>query len=264
MTTNAAGRRVALITGAGGGIGRATAHSLADEGYALILCDVTRAAATTTAAALAGTHPDNPVLVLECDVSSPESVEAARDRVAEWTDRIDVLALIAGMVQDAASVTELTLEHWDDVLGVNLRGVFLCTHYLAPLMPKNAGASIVTIASWWGRSGHAFFAAYCASKAGVISLTQSLAAELAEHGIRVNAVAPGNIDTGMHRSALEVEARARGLEFEEMKAIEWAKIPLGYAGPPSSIADAVSFLASERASYVTGTTLDVNGGVLFS
>jgi NAD(P)-dependent dehydrogenase (short-subunit alcohol dehydrogenase family) len=131
-------------------------------------------------------------------------------------------------------------------------------------MPRHAGAAIVGIASWWGRSGHAYYAAYCTSKAGVISLVQCLAAELAPEGIRANAVSPGNIDTQMHRSALESEAAERGVSFEEMKAIEWAKIPLGIAGPPQSIADAVLFLSSDKSSYITGATLDVNGGVQFN
>lgn len=147
---------------------------------------------------------------------------------------------------------------------MNLRGVFLMTKTFIPLLPNHEGANIVCIASWWGRSGHAYYSAYCTSKAGVISLVQCLAGELAEQGIRVNAVAPGNIDTPMHRNALETEASARGISFEEMKEIEWAKIPLGFAGAPENIADAVAFLSSENASYITGATLDVNGGVLFS
>lgn len=256
--------RTAVITGAGGGIGRTTASRLADEGYSLVLSDVATAPAQATADEIRRQHAELPILVVATDVASDESVQKLRDDVTAWSGRIDVLALIAGVVQDAAPVTELAVESWDAVLGANLRGAFLCTRHLVALMPRNRGASIITVSSWWGRSGHAFFSAYCASKAGVISLTQSLAAELAEGGIRVNSVAPGNIDTGMHRSALEVEAVARGISFEEMKAIEWAKIPLGFAGPPSSIAEAIAFLASDRAAYITGATLDVNGGVLFS
>jgi NAD(P)-dependent dehydrogenase (short-subunit alcohol dehydrogenase family) len=148
------------------------------------------------------------------------------------------------------------------VHGVNLRGVFLACRELAPLIPADAGGSIVTISSWWGQSGHPFYSAYCTSKAGVISLTQSLAAELAGSGIRVNSVAPGNIDTQMHREALRGEAAERGIGFDEMKDIEWAKIPLRVAGPPHSIVDAAFWLASDQSSYVTGATIDVNGGVL--
>src|SRR5699024_10247890 len=145
---------------------------------------------------------------------------------------------------------------------VNLRGVFLACRELSPLIPAQSGGTIVTISSWWGQKGHAFYSAYCTSKAGVINLTQCLASELAERGIRVNSIAPGNIDTVMHRAALEGEAAERGITFEEMRAIEWEKIPLGVAGPASSIVDAAYWLASDQSSYITGATIDVNGGVL--
>jgi len=131
-----------------------------------------------------------------------------------------------------------------------------------PALRTAKKASIVTISSWYGRSGHAFFSAYCASKAAVISLTQTAAAELAPD-IRVNSVAPGNVATRMHFTALEEEAVKRGISTEEMKNIEWAKIPLERAADPAEMASAVYFLASEQGSYLTGATLDVNGGCGF-
>jgi len=132
---------------------------------------------------------------------------------------------------------------------------------LTPLLSRDDG-TITFISSWWGRSGHAYFSSYCASKAAVIVFAQALAEELAPD-IRVNTVCPGNIDTKMHRAALHTEAAERGITFEEMKDIEWAKIPLKIAGPPSAIANALVWLASPAASYVTGASLDVNGGVVF-
>lgn len=254
----------ALITGAAGGIGFATAQRFAADGYDLVLLDITQDAADSAAERITAEFPDTTTLALRCDVGSEESVEQVRAAVAERFATVGVLALIAGVVQEATPITQTSLEQWDAVHNTNLRGVFICTKGWIPLLPPNSGASIVTIASWWGRAGHAFFSAYCTSKAGVISLTQCLADELASDGIRANAIAPGNIDTGMHRAALENEARERGITFEEMKQIEWAKIPLKIAGPPSVIADAVAFLASPQASYITGATLDVNGGVMYN
>jgi len=256
--------RVVLLTGAAGGMGRVIARSYLDAGCSVILADLSADALDALAAELSDVYPGRSVWALPMDTSSVESVEAAAQRTRDLVPRVDVLALIAGVVQDAAPVASLSVEEWDRVHGVNLRGPFLAARSFIPLMPKHAGASIVAIASWWGRSGHPFYAAYCTSKAGVISLVQCLAAELAPDGIRANAVSPGNIDTSMHRAALESEAAERGISFEEMKAIEWAKIPLGIAGPPQSIADAVMFLSSDKSSYITGATLDVNGGVQFN
>lgn len=254
----------ALITGAAGGIGYETARRFAEDGFQLVLTDITQSAADEARDRVVAAFPSARVLALACDVSSEASVAEVARRVGHEFGSLKTIALVAGVVQQAAPVTEMSLEQWDAVHNTNLRGAFLCARSWIPLLEPQSGASITMVASWWGRSGHAYFSAYCTSKAGVISLTQCLAAELAPRGIRANAVAPGNIDTGMHRAALEQEAQTRGTSFEELKRIEWEKIPLGIAGPPSVIANAIAFLASERASYITGATLDVNGGVLFS
>ncbi len=195
------------------------------------------------------------------DITDDDNVNTLKADVSTAFGRLDALALVAGMVQTAAPVTELDPQHWRQVLDVNLTGPFLLSRALTPLLSREGG-TITMVSSWWGRSGHAFFSAYCASKAAVIVLVQALAEELAPH-IRVNTVCPGNIDTGMHRAALQSEAEKRGISFEEMKDIEWAKIPLKIAGPPAAIANAIVWLASPDASYVTGASLDVNGGVVF-
>lgn len=255
--------RVVLVTGAGGGMGREVAARYAALGDRLVLVDLAQDGLDRAAEALRSEWPSVELLLLPADVSQPASVQRVAAQVQEWAGRVDVLALLAGVLQQANKVTEIDLDEWDRVNNINVRGVFLMAKYLVPLMPKGGSSSIATIASWYGHSGHGFFAAYCASKAGVISLTQSLADELAEDGIRANTVCPGNIDTQMHRDALAAEARERGITFEEMKNIEWSKIPLGIAGPAGSIADAVEFLTSDKASYITGASIDVNGGVLF-
>ncbi|MEJ6488780.1 SDR family NAD(P)-dependent oxidoreductase [Leucobacter sp. USCH14] len=264
MTSSAAhGSRTAVITGAGGGMGVEAALRFAATGHRLALLDLSGPRLDEVADQVRASHHDVEILTVPCDVSDPASVSNARNAVQAWSGDVHALLLIAGVLQKAAPVTELSVEEWDRTFDVNIRGVFLMIREFSPLMPEHAGASIVAIASWYGRSGHGLFSAYCASKAGVINLMQSVASELAPKGIRANTVCPGNIDTEMHRKALREEAEERGISFEEMKAIEWAKIPLEIAGPPTSIIDAVEYLASERASYVTGASIDVNGGVLF-
>jgi NAD(P)-dependent dehydrogenase (short-subunit alcohol dehydrogenase family) len=252
---------VALVTGAGGGIGQATCRRFAEEGYRVIVADFDMASTERAVQALRTAAPDAEVTSVVCDVTSEQSVADAASAVRDGWGRVDALALIAGVLQEAASVAEQTVEVWDRMLNANARGVFLCAKHFTPLIPADAGGSVTAIASWSGRLGGPYFSAYCASKAAVIVFIQSLAHELADRGIRANTVSPGNIDTGMHRMALEVEARERGISFEEMRDIEWAKIPLRVAGPPRAVADAVVFLASDRASYITGESLDVNGGV---
>lgn len=261
--SNTTDRKVAFITGASGGQGRVAVERFAREGYRVVAADLFLEQVEAVRDEILSGHDGAEILALSVDQSSEESLRAAAQAVREWSGRIDALLLFAGVVQrDGYPLLSMSTEEWDRVHGVNLRGVFLACRELAPLIPANSGGSIVTISSWWGQSGHSFYSAYCTSKAGVISLTQCLAAELSESGIRVNSVAPGNIDTEMHRSALRGEAAERGISFEEMKDIEWAKIPLKVAGPAHSIVDAAFWLASDQSSYVTGATIDVNGGVL--
>ncbi len=158
----------------------------------------------------------------------------------------------------------LAIEEWDRVFNINLRANMLLMKHFIPALKAADGAAIVTVSSWYGKSGHGFFGAYCASKAGLISLTHTAADELSKDKIRVNTVAPGNVATSMHLDALTEEAEKRGITFEEMKKIEWDKIPLERAAYPSEIADAINFLAGPDSNYITGATIDVNGGCLFS
>ena len=239
-----------LVIGAGGGIGTAVVDTLLSDGAEVVAADLVRPAS-------------NSMHNIVCDVTNSESIDSAVAEVVERIGGITGVAYVAGLLHDASPIDQFDFEVWDRVFDINVKGIVRMAHAVVPIMRSSGGGRIVNVASWWGRSGHAFFSAYCASKSSVISLTQSMAEELASAGIRVNAVAPGNIDTSMHRNALETEAKKRGLSPEEMKEIEWEKIPLGFAGPPHSIADAIAFLLSDRSSYITGATIDVNGGVLF-
>lgn len=262
MTENNA--RVVFVTGAAGGIGRVAATRFASEGDRVVLADLTLDSVERVKSEIEAEVPGARLLALVVDQSSVESLNKAAEAIRDWAGRLDVIALVAGTVQaQGAPVLELDVEEWDRVHNTNLRGVFLASQVLVPLLPHNAGASVIAVASYWGRQAHPLYAAYCTSKAGVISFIQVLASELADVGIRVNAVAPGNIDTAMHRKALTDEAAKRGISFEKMRDIEYAKIPLKTAGPPTSISDAIYFLSTDQASYMTGATMDVNGGVVF-
>lgn len=262
MTDN--GARVVFVTGATGGIGKVAATRFASEGDRVVLADLNMGALENVQQEIEQAVPGADLLPLVVDQASEQSLADAAKAILEWAGRLDVIALIAGTVQaEGASVLELSVEEWDRVHNTNLRGVFLAAKTLVPLLPHDSGASVIAVASYWGREAHPFYASYCTSKAGVISFVQVLASELADSGIRVNAVAPGNIDTAMHRKALTDEATERGITFEEMRDIEYAKIPLKKAGPPKAISDAIYFLSTDEASYMTGATMDVNGGVVF-
>lgn len=252
---------VALVTGAGGGIGRAVVRSFLESGTSVALVDADDRFLEHTAL-LAAEFPALTVRGYTADITQTPQVTTLADRVATDYGRLDALALVAGTVQTAAGIAELTPAEWRRVIDVNLTGAYEMTHSMVPLIRRNGGGSITAVSSWWGRSGHAFFAAYCAAKAGLIVFTQALADELAPL-IRANTVCPGNIDTPMHRAALESEAAERGIAFDEIKKSEWAKIPLEKAGAPEDIANAIVFLSSPEAAYITGASLDVNGGVVY-
>jgi NAD(P)-dependent dehydrogenase (short-subunit alcohol dehydrogenase family) len=252
---------VALVTGAAGGIGTATARAYAAAGLDLVLVDV-HPGVTEVAGTLGAEFPKATISAQVADVGDEEAVRALGETVRSTHGRLDHLALVAGTLQQAAPVQDLPLAEWERVLRVNLTAPFLLSREFVPALRQAPAGTVVAVSSWWGRSGHALFSSYCTSKAALIVFTQSLAAELAP-AVRANTVCPGNIDTPMHRDALETEARERGVPFEELRAAEWDKIPMKIAGAPATIADAVLWLSSTASSYVTGASLDVNGGVVF-
>lgn len=253
--------QVALVTGAAGGIGTATVRRFAEAGVSVALLDVHDGVAATTEQ-FTGEFPDLTFRSYVTDVTDEGQVSQLVTDVRRDFGRLDHLSVVAGVLQDASPVEELDFAEWNRVLNVNLNGPFLLAKAFIPLLRADGGGTITNVASFWGRSGRALFSAYCTSKAALFVLTQSLAAELAPD-IRVNAVAPGNINTAMHQRALHREAEERGVSFEEIKDKEWGAIPLKVAGEPSTIADALVFLSSPASSYITGASLDVNGGVLF-
>jgi NAD(P)-dependent dehydrogenase (short-subunit alcohol dehydrogenase family) len=253
---------VGLITGAAGGVGRVTAERFAKDGWDLVLVDVVDSV-NEVAAEVAKTSGRKAVAV-KTDITQEANLAAIDAALRQVGGQLKFLGLVAAVLQKVGPIETLELAEWDRVFNINIRANVMLIKHFAPVMRAAGGGSIVTVSSWFGRSGHGFFSAYCASKAALISLTHSAAAELATDNIRVNSVAPGNIATSMHFTALREEAEKRGITFEEMKKIEWDKIPLGRAADPAEVVAAIAFLASADGTYLTGTTIDVNGGVLFT
>ncbi len=242
----AAGAKVAIVTGAARGIGLAVARKFLGEGYRVALLDIDAAEVMQAAAELGG---NDKVLAIECDVAMPPLVKAAVGRVAAHFGRIDALVNNAGIAL-FKPMLETTFEEWSRVLDVNLSGPFLCTQACAPVMLKNGGGAVVNVASISGLRASTLRIAYGTSKAALIHLTKQQAAELGNAGIRVNAVAPGPVDTAM----------AKEVHTADIRAGYHDAIPLNRYGTEEEIAAAVVFLCSDAASYINGQTLAVDGG----
>lgn len=241
--------RVALVTGAARGLGRAIAEALAAQGARLELGDLDGAGVEATAAALRAAGSD--AVGSEVDVAAPERVRDWVAAAAARRSRIDILVNNAG-VQLNRAADDLGDDDWRRVLGINLDGAFTCSREAGRHMRARRGGAIVSIGSIAERFGMPRRLPYGVSKAGISALTRGLAAEWAPHGIRVNAVAPGYVETDLVRHAFEQGHIDRGEIV--------AKIPLGFLAQPRSVADAVVFLVSDRADYITGHTLYVDGG----
>ncbi|HEV7480303.1 MAG TPA: SDR family NAD(P)-dependent oxidoreductase [Roseiarcus sp.] len=253
---------VGIITGAAGGVGRVTAERFAKDGWDLVLVDVVDS--VNEVAAEVARASGRKAVAVKTDITQEANLTAIDAALRQVGGQLKFLGLVAAVLQKVGPIETLELAEWDRVFNINIRANVILIKHFAPVIKAAGGGSIVTVSSWFGRSGHGFFSAYCASKAALISLTHSAADELAADNIRVNSVAPGNIATSMHFTALREEAEKRGITFEEMKKIEWDKIPLGRAADPAEVVAAIAFLASADGTYLTGTTIDVNGGVLFT
>lgn len=239
--------QVAIVTGAGRGIGKAVAERLASRGARIVVADLLSGRAESVAAGLvAGGGEAIPV---EVDTGSRASVDAMIARALDAFGRIDILVNNAGIAR-GATFLETTPEHWDDHIRINLGGIFHCSQAAARVMAKAGYGRIVSIASIAGLMGPIDLSAYGASKAGVIGLTRAMALELAEHGITANAVAPGPIDTELLREAWTPEAYAERARH----------VPAGRLGQVNEIAHAVEMLVSPEAAYISGVTLPVDGG----
>jgi meso-butanediol dehydrogenase/(S,S)-butanediol dehydrogenase/diacetyl reductase len=245
--------KVAVITGAGSGIGRGIAKVLAREGADMVLTDIAVEKAEGVADELGGS-------ALEHDVSSWASCMQVAERVLEEKGQIDVLVNNAG-VSSGVAFQELDEAEWDRVNNVNAKGVFLTTRAVVPDMIERRSGSIVSISSMAGKEGLPLLAHYCATKFAVIGITQSLAKELAEYDIRVNAVCPGVVRTPLWEPLLDQLSESRGITREEAWQEFVDPIPLGRPQDPEDIGEAVAFLASDRARNMTGQGINVTGGM---
>ena len=252
--------RVVLVVGAATGMGKASAKEFAEAGAIVVCGDVNPEVEATFSEVVEGAGGKG--FATRIDVNDFESCSAAVRETVDRFGRLDVLVNLAGVIQVAADVESLTEREWDRVLGVNLRGQFLMAKAAVPQFKEQRSGRIILITSIWGREGWPYFAAYCASKGGLIMFVHALAKEMVEYGVTVNAIAPGMINTELHQKSLRDEAEARGWTYEQVRDKEWSKIPMGYAGDPADIAQGVVYLASDEARYVTGTNLDINGGIL--
>jgi NAD(P)-dependent dehydrogenase (short-subunit alcohol dehydrogenase family) len=240
--------KVGVITGAGSGIGRATARLLAERGGAVVVADVNRAAAEETAALVraAGGRAE----ACACDVTRAEDSDAAVALARRAFGRLDVVVNCAGILR-VASLEDTSEKEWEEVMAVNLTGAFLLTRAALRALREQGGGAIVHIASRAAIRAKEGHGAYSASKAGILQLTQMAAVEGARHGIRVNCVCPGFIDTPMTRGMYDMGATIAA----------WKEVcPLGRAGTPEDVARAMLFLASEDAGFITGVALPVDGG----
>ena len=241
--------KVALVTGGSRGIGRAIALKLAENG-----ADVAINYAGNTAAAeevkAAIEQMGRKALLIQCSVADTDGVQAMVNQVVKDLGRLDILVNNAGITRDGL-LMRMKEADWDDVMNTNLKGVYNCSKAVMRTMMKQKSGRIVNMASVVGEMGNAGQANYAAAKAGVIGFTKSLAKEVASRGITVNAIAPGFIATDMTR-----------VLSDDQKAEMARTIPLGRAGQPEDVANAVLFLASEGAAYITGQVLNVDGGMV--
>lgn len=256
----------AVVTGAARGLGEAVAARLAADGANVALIDISSEVTAAAERIAAGLMPGGGSAIgIMADVADEAACEAAIGQAASALGGIDVLVNNAGIGGPDSNVVDTAFADFCRVVQVNLGSAFLGSRAVARLMIRQrTGGAIVNLGSIFGQQGVAGGAGYCASKAAVALLTQSLALELAPHGIRVNTIAPGNMATQMHWDELRSRATASGTTFEQQVDLVLGSVPLGRHGTGADIAGAVTWLVSADASYVTGQTIGVNGGVWLS
>ncbi len=245
--------KVAVVTGAGHGIGRASAHRMGLEGARVAVIDLRDYEAQETVTLLKLDGID--AFAWRCDISKQDEVERTVAQVVDTFGRIDILHNNAGVVV-AGSVHELPVEDWDRVFSVNIRGMFLVTRAVLPVMRQQGIGSIVNTASISGIVGEPHLAAYNASKGAVINFTRHLAVDYARDGIRCNCVCPGWIDTGFNDPIFAADH----LDAEGVRVLVEQDVPMNRQGTAEEVAPAVAFLASDDAAYITGHPLVVDGG----
>ena len=247
--------KVAIVTGGARGIGRAIAERYADEGARVVLADILEDEAKEAAGVIA-----RGAMGLRLDVTDPASIDAMVGAVVEAAGRIDILVNNAAIF-NMAPLLEVSREDWDKNFDINTKGLFFTLQAVArQMVEQGEGGKIVNMSSQAGRRGEALVVAYCASKAAVISITQSAGLALIEHRINVNGIAPGVIDTPMWEEVDALFARYENRPIGEKKRLVGEEVPYGRMGVPEDLTGAALFLASSDADYVVAQTLNVDGG----
>ncbi len=246
--------KVALITGGASGIGRATALLFAHEGAAVAVADLDEAAGQVVVRGI--TEAGGRAIFVHCDVAVAADCQRAVRATQQELGGLDILFNNAGIIR-RATVVETSEAEWDRVMAVNVKAIFMLSKYAIPIMAQTGGGVIVNTASGWGLVGGRKAAAYCAAKGAVVNVTRAMALDHGEQNIRVNCICPGDTDTPM----LQDEARQLGEPVGRFLA-DAAQRPLRRIGTPEDIAQAVLYLASDAASFVTGAALVVDGGGL--
>ena len=242
--------KVAFVTGGGSGIGRAAALAFAREGANVVIADLVEANAQETARLIEA--QGGAALAVRCDVTRSIDIKAALDKGIQHFGRLDIAFNNAGVEQPAQPLAEVTEDEWERIIGIDLRGTFLCMQQEIPLILQQGGGAIVNVSSGAGIKGFAGQAAYCAAKFGVIGLSKAAALDYAAQNLRVNVVAPGFIDTPM------MERFTGGTPEGRQEAV--TQEPIGRAGTPEEIASVALWLCSDASSFVTGTVLVADGG----
>jgi NAD(P)-dependent dehydrogenase (short-subunit alcohol dehydrogenase family) len=245
--------KLAVITGAATGIGRATARLFVDEGARVVIADINETDGRRTVDELGAGEAAS---FLRADVSRAAEMEALMNDAADAMGGIDVIVNNAG-VQRSGAVTEFDESDWDALMRVNPKSCFFGAKYGVPHLRRRGGGSIVNTASIAGLKGGPGMTAYSASKGAIVAFTKALAAELATDGIRVNSVCPGWIDTPFNQPAIDFMGGR-----EKQETLVQASVPLGVQGTPEQVASGIAFLASDSSSYITGQTLVIDGGLV--
>jgi len=248
----------AIVTGGGGGIGRSICVHLAREGARVMISDINLPAAEETVQLIR--KAGGKARAFKTDITKEEDVRAMAAETKSVYGRIDILVNCAGTDKKGA-ITQLSVETWNLLLDLNLKGTFLCTQAVMQTMIDQRYGRVVNIASMAGKTGEPLTSPYCASKFGVIGFTQSVALEVGRHNVTVNAVCPGPVNTELFQQSIAQFAKLNGVsEQEYLQKVFIDPTPMGRIAEPADVARAVVFLASDEAEYITGSTLNVSGG----
>ena len=263
MSTDKSQAKRAIVTGAARGLGEGIVRRLAKDGWSVLMTDVSSSIHETAATLIDELGiPSERVIAAEHDVSSAEATEAVVDLATGRFGGIDLAVANAGVGGAEVDLVDLEIADFEKIVNINYRGVFLTCKYAGRVMREQGSGAIVTVSSIFGQEPYPRVAAYSGSKAGVIALTLAFALEMAPHNVRVNTIAPGYMATEMQWEGLRQRAAHAGISFEEERQRVWDLVPLGRHGTPEEMGALVAFLASDEASYMTGVTLGLAGGVV--